>query len=58
MIENMSSSISIFILQGENDSQTQFEQGLSLQQRLTEVNHPDHLIIAYPYLVHSFYSSN
>jgi hypothetical protein len=32
----------------ENDSQTPPGQALLLQQRLTEVNHPDHLIITYP----------
>ena len=29
-----------------------------LQQRLTEVNHPDHLIIVYPGLGHTFVPSN
>ena len=58
MIGNMSLDISILILQGENDSQVPLEQGLLLQQRLTEVNHPDHLIIAYPELGHVFYPSN
>lgn len=58
MIGNVSSSINVLILQGENDSQTPIEQGLLLQQRLTEVNHPDHLIIAYPDLGHVFYPSS
>jgi hypothetical protein len=31
---------------------------LLLQQRLTEVNHPDHLIIVYPGLGHTFVPSN
>ena len=53
MIGNVSSDIGILILQGENDSATPLEQGLLLQQRLTEVNHPDHLIITYPDLGHS-----
>ncbi|MGA9936365.1 MAG: alpha/beta fold hydrolase, partial [Nitrososphaeraceae archaeon] len=44
MIGNIPSSASVLILQGENDSQTPVEQGLLLQQRLAEVNHPDHLI--------------
>ena len=56
MIGNVSSSI--LILQGENDSQVPLEQGLLLQQRLTEVNHPDHLLIAYPNLGHAFSPSN
>lgn len=41
MIGNVSSNIDILILQGENDTATPVEQGLLLQQRLTEVNHPD-----------------
>ena len=39
MIGNVSSDIGILILQGENDSASPVEQGLLLQQRLTEVNH-------------------
>ena len=58
MIGNVSSDIGILILQGENDSATPVEQGLLLQQRLTEVNHPDHLIITYPDLGHSLSPSN
>jgi uncharacterized protein len=58
MIGNVSSGISILILQGENDSQTPVEQGLLLQQRLTELNHPDHLIITYPDLGHELFSSS
>jgi dipeptidyl aminopeptidase/acylaminoacyl peptidase len=58
MIGNVSSSTSFLILQGENDSQTPLEQGLLLQQRLTEVNHPDHLIITYPNLGYVFVPSN
>jgi hypothetical protein len=53
MIGNVSSNIGILILQGENDTATPVEQGLLLQQRLTEVNHPDHLLITYPNLGHS-----
>jgi uncharacterized protein len=58
MIGNVSSDIGILILQGENDTATPVEQGLLLQQRLTEVNHPDHLLIAYPDLGHSLSFSN
>ena len=58
MIGNVSSSISILIVVGENDSQTPVEQGLLLQQRLTELNHPDHLIITYPNLGHSLSPSS
>jgi dipeptidyl aminopeptidase/acylaminoacyl peptidase len=53
IIGNVSSDIGVLILQGENDSATPLEQGLLLQQRLTEVDHPDHLIITYPNLGHS-----
>jgi len=52
MIGNVSSGTDILILQGENDSSTPVEQGLLLQQKLTEVNHPDHLIITYPDIGH------
>ena len=58
MIGNVSSNTSILILEGENDSQTVPGQALLLQQRLTEVNHPDHLIIVYPDLGHTFVPSN
>jgi hypothetical protein len=58
MIGNVSSNIGILILQGENDSQVPLEQGLLLEQRLTEVNHPDHLLIAYPDLGHAFSPAN
>jgi hypothetical protein len=54
----VSSDTSVLILQGENDSATPLEQGLLLQQRLTEVNHPDHTLITYPNLGHFFYSSS
>jgi len=58
MIGNVSSNIGILILEGKNDSQTPLEQALLLQQRLTEVNHPDHLMIVYPGLGHTFVPSN
>jgi hypothetical protein len=58
MIGNVSSGTGILILQGENDSATPVEQGLLLQQRLAEVNHPDHLIITYPDLGYGFFPSN
>ena len=58
MIGNVSSSTGILILEGKNDSQTPLEQALLLQQRLTEVNHPDHLIITYPDLGHTFVPTN
>ena len=58
MIGNVSSITGILILEGKNDSQTPPEQALLLQQRLTEVNHPDHLIITYPDLGHTFVPTN
>ena len=38
----------MLLLKGENDSQTSVQQAFLLQQRLTEVNHPDHTLITYP----------
>jgi uncharacterized protein len=58
MIGNVSSNIGILILQGGNDSQVPLEQALLLEQRLAELNHPDHLLIAYPNLGHAFSPSN
>ena len=58
MIGNVSSGIGILILQGENDTATPLEQGLQLQQRLMEVNHPDHLLVTYPDLGHSLSPSS
>jgi uncharacterized protein len=52
MIGNISSSTGILILQGENDTQTPVQQAFLLQQRLTDVNHPDHTLITYPGLGH------
>jgi alpha-beta hydrolase superfamily lysophospholipase len=46
---------SVLILQGEGDSQTPVEEALLLEQRLTEVGHPDHALITYPGLGHTFY---
>jgi hypothetical protein len=49
---------SILIQQGKNDSQTPIQQALLLQQKLTEVKHPDHKLITYPDLGHVFYPSS
>jgi uncharacterized protein len=46
------------MLNGENDSATPVQQLFPLQQRLTEVNHPDHTLITYPNLEHLFYPSS
>jgi uncharacterized protein len=57
VIGNLSSN-SILILNGENDSLTPIQQAYLLQQRLTELNHPDHTLITYPGLGHSFSPSS
>jgi uncharacterized protein len=58
IIGNVSKSIGVLLLNGENDSQTPVQQAFLLQQRLTEVNHPDHTLIIYPNLGHLFYPSS
>src|SRR5206468_10615009 len=58
IIGNVSKSTGILILNGENDSQTSVQQAFLLQQRLTDVNHPDHTLITYPNLGHLFYPSS
>jgi hypothetical protein len=50
-------SASILILQGENDTQVPVQQAMLLEQRLMEVNHPDHTLIVYQGLGHTFYPS-
>jgi len=57
IIGNISKSTGILLLNGENDSATPVQQAFLLQQRLTEVNHPDHTLITYPNLGHFFYPS-
>jgi hypothetical protein len=52
------SNTSILILQGENDTQTPVQQSFFMQQKLTETNHPDHILITYPNLGHEFYPSS
>jgi hypothetical protein len=54
IIGNISKSTDILLLNGENDSQTPVQQAFLLQQRLTELNHPDHTLITYPDLGHLF----
>jgi hypothetical protein len=49
---------SILIQQGKNDSQTSIQQSLLLQQKLTELKHPDHTFITYPNLGHDFTPSS
>jgi pimeloyl-ACP methyl ester carboxylesterase len=57
-IGNVSNSTGILILHGENDSQVPVQEAFLLQQRLTDVNHPDHTLITYPNLGHGFYPSS
>ncbi|HEY6404880.1 MAG TPA: alpha/beta fold hydrolase [Nitrososphaeraceae archaeon] len=58
IIGKVPSDISILIQQGKNDSQTPIQQALLLQQELTEVRHPDHILITYPDLGHAFHPSS
>jgi uncharacterized protein len=58
IIGNVPKSTGILILQGENDSLTPVQEAFLLQQRLTDVNHPDHTLITYPNLGHVFYPSS
>jgi uncharacterized protein len=58
IIGNVSKSTGILMLNGENDSLTPVQQAFLLQQRLAEVNHPDHTLITYPNLGHQFYPSS
>jgi alpha-beta hydrolase superfamily lysophospholipase len=57
-ITNVPSNTSILILNGENDTQTPVQGAFLLQQKLTEINHPDHTLITYPNLGHEFYPSS
>jgi uncharacterized protein len=54
VIGNLSKSTSILMLNGENDPLTPVQQSFLLEQRLTEVDHPDHTLITYPDLGHTF----
>lgn len=58
IIGNVSKSTGILLLNGENDSQVPVQQAFLLQQRLTDVNHPDHTLITYPNLGHFFSPSS
>jgi uncharacterized protein len=55
---NVSNSTDILMMNGENDSQSTVQQAFLLEQRLTEVNHPDHTLITYPDLGHLFSPSS
>ena len=54
VIGNLSESTSVLMLNGENDPLTPVQQSFLLEQRLTEVDHPDHTLITYPGLGHTF----
>jgi hypothetical protein len=58
IIGNVSNSTGILIQQNGNDTQTPLQQAFLLQQRLIDVNHPDHTLITYPNLGHIFYPSS
>src|SRR5688500_17457810 len=58
IVGNIPNSTSILILHGENDSQAPIQQSFLLEQRLTEVNYPDHTLITYPDLGHLFSPSS
>ncbi|HEY7080547.1 MAG TPA: prolyl oligopeptidase family serine peptidase, partial [Nitrososphaeraceae archaeon] len=58
IIGNVSNSTGILLLSGENDSSVPVQQAFLLQQRLTDVNHPDHTLITYPNLGHTFNPSS
>ena len=51
-------SASILLLNGENDTQVPVENPMLLEQKLMEINHPDHQLITYPGLGHTFYPSS
>jgi pimeloyl-ACP methyl ester carboxylesterase len=48
-------SCSILILNGEDDVQIPVQEAYLLEQRLLQGNHPDHTLISYPGLGHTFY---
>lgn len=54
-IENLRPKTGILILQGEEDNQTYLEQALLLEQKLTQMKYPDHTLITYPGLGHTFH---
>lgn len=58
IIGNVSNTTNILILQGENDTQTLIQQAFLLDQKLTQLKHPDHTLITYPNLGNAFYPSS
>ena len=57
-ISKVPQNTSILILNGENDTQTPVHGALLLQQKLTQINQPDHILITYPNLGHEFHPSS
>jgi uncharacterized protein len=58
IVGNIPNYTSVLILHGQNDSQAPIQQSFLLEQRLTEVNHPDHTLITYQDLGHLFVPSS
>jgi len=58
IISKVPFNTSILIMNGKNDSQTPIHHAVLLQQRLTEVRHPDHTLNTYSDLGHLFYPSS
>jgi uncharacterized protein len=58
IISNISPTTGILILHGLNDSGSRVQQAFLLQQKLTELNHPDHILVTYADLGHHFYPSS
>jgi uncharacterized protein len=58
IVGNVPSSTGILILHGQNDSGSQVQHAFLLQQKLFELNHPDHTLITYPDLGHHFFPSS
>ena len=50
--------VGFLILNGENDTQTPVQGPLLLQQKLTQLKYPDHILITYPNLGHEFHPSS
>jgi len=48
-------SCGVLLLQGEDDVQAPVQEAFLLEQRLSQVKHPDHTLRSYPGLGHSFY---
>lgn len=58
IIGNITSSVGVLVLQGENDTDTPVQQAFLIQQKLTEAKHPAHSLITYQNLGHYFYPSS